>query len=361
MDKALDLIFDPVVAADEAGLRYANDTSPGIRRKRRGGKFYYVDAHDQEVTDQRTLDRIRSLVIPPAWQEVWISPHPTDHIQATGIDGRGRKQYKYHPKWRQFRDSNKYGKMIDFGQALPLIRAQTAKDLKLPGLPKQKVLAAVVQLLEKTLIRVGNEEYAADNKHYGLTTMRDRHVEVTGNQIDFDFTGKSGVEHEVILKDARLARIVKQCQDLPGQELFQYLDADGQRQSISSHDVNQYIQQIAGSEFTAKDFRTWAGTVLAAQALQEFEQFDSEAQAKKNIVQAIERVASELGNTKAVCRKCYVHPEILKAYLDGSLVKQLQVRVDEELDQSITELHPEETAVLAFLRRGLQKSSQGQK
>jgi DNA topoisomerase-1 len=345
--------LDPIEAAEEAGLRYANDTSPGIQRKRRGGKFYYVDLKGNEISDPKTLARIQSLVLPPAWNEIWISPHPTDHIQATGMDGRGRKQYKYHPKWREYRDMTKYDKMVDFGQVLPLIRKQTAKDLTLPGLSKRKVVAVVVQLLEKTLIRVGNEEYAVDNKHYGLTTMRDRHVKITGTALYFDFKGKSGVEHEVMLKNARLARIVQQCQELPGQELFQYINELGERETVTSHDVNSYLQEIAGEEFTAKDFRTWAGTVLAAQALQEFSKFDSEAQAKKNVVAAIEKVASELGNTKAICRKCYIHPEILKAYLDGSLVAQLQVEVDKKLDQSIDQLHPEETAVLAFLRKGL--------
>ena len=351
-------ILDPIEAAHDAGLRYADDTVPGIQRRKRGGKFYYVDTKGEEIKDEKTLGRIKSLVLPPAWKDIWISPHPTDHIQATGIDGRGRKQYKYHPKWREFRDSNKYNKMIDFAQALPRIRKQTAKDIRLPGLPKRKVLAAVVQLLEKTLIRVGNEEYAQDNKHYGLTTMRDRHVEVHGTTLEFDFTGKSGVEHDVLLRDKKLAEIVQQCQELPGQELFQYVDDDYKRQSITSHDVNAYIHEIAGEEFTAKDFRTWAGTVLAAKALQEFESFDSEAQAKRNVVAAIEQVAEELGNTKAVCRKCYIHPDILKAYLDGSLVEQLQVRVDKKLQESIKELRPDETAVLAFLRRGLTKVKQ---
>ena len=351
-----EIITDPQEAAEEAGLRYANDQTPGIGRRRRGGKFYYVNPKNEEISDARILDRISHLVIPPAWKEVWISPYATDHIQATGIDGRGRKQYVYHAKWRQVRDANKYDKMVDFGRALPKIRRQTAEDLKLPGLPKRKVLAAVVQLLEKTLIRVGNREYADDNKHYGLTTMKDRHVDVVGNRLEFDFTGKSGVEHEVLLKDTRLAKVVKQCQELPGQELFQYIDAGGQRQWVSSQDVNEYLKEIAGDEFTAKDFRTWAGTVLAAKALQEFETFDSQAQAKKNVVAAIEKVAGELGNTRAICRKSYIHPNILTAYLDGSLVDQLQERVDEKLDESIEQLRPEETAVLAFLRRGLKKA-----
>ncbi len=351
-----DPIDEAIEDAAEAGLRYASDATPGIKRRRRGKKFYYLNPKNQEITDERTLKRIAALVIPPAWKEVWISPHPTDHIQATGIDGRGRKQYKYHLKWREVRDANKYDKMVDFGQALPIIRQQTARDLQLPGLPKRKVVAAVVQLLEKTLIRVGNQEYAQDNKHYGLTTMRDKHVDITGQTLRFDFTGKSGVEHEVLLKDRRLAAIVKKCQELPGQNLFQYLDPTGQRQTVTSQDVNTYLQETAGLEFTAKDFRTWSGTVLAAKALQEFAKFDSEAQAKRNIVSAIEKVASELGNTKAVCRKCYVHPNVLKAYLDGSLVEQLQDQVDQKLDQSIEALQPEETAVLAFLRRGLAKS-----
>lgn len=357
MPESSEIILDPTEAAHIAGLRYANDKEPGITRRRRGGKYYYINARREEIKDPSTLDRIGSLVIPPAWKDIWISPHPTDHIQATGMDGRGRKQYVYHAKWRQVRDANKYDKMVDFGQALPLIRQQTSIDLRLPGLSKQKVLAAVVQLLEKTLIRVGNEEYATDNKHYGLTTMRDRHVEINGSTLHFDFTGKSGVEHEVLLKDTRLASIVKQCQELPGQELFQYLDNEGRRQSITSQDVNEYLHRIAGNEFTAKDFRTWAGTVLAAKALQEFAKFDSEAQAKKNVVAAIEKVAKELGNTRAICRKSYVHPSILQAYMDGSLIEQLTVKVDARIGESLRQLHPEETAVLAFLRRGLVSQS----
>lgn len=347
---------EPVEAAHEAGLRYANDTIPGISRYRRGGHFYYVDPHGHEVEDQATLDRIASLVLPPAWNNVWISPYTTDHIQATGIDDRGRKQYRYHIKWRAIRDSNKYEKLLAFGQALPKIRKQTAIDLRLPGLPKRKVTAAVVQLLEKTLIRVGNEEYAQENKHYGLTTMRHKHVAIEGSVIHFDFTGKSGVDHEIDLRDARLAEVVKQCQELPGQELFQYIDHNGQHQSVTSHDVNDYVHEVAGEAFTAKDFRTWAGTVLAAKTLEEFSAFDSQAEARRNVVDAVEKVAAELGNTKAVCRKCYIHPAVVQSYLDGDLAEQLKVQVDRKLDDSITQLHPEETAVLAFLRHSLRQS-----
>lgn len=348
---------DPAEVAHQAGLRYANDSIPGISRYQRGGQFYYMDAHGREITDPAVLGRIKSLVLPPAWHNVWISPYATDHIQATGIDARGRKQYRYHPKWRQVRDSDKYGKLLAFGQALPKIRHQTNLDLQLDGLPKRKVVAAVVQLLEKTLIRVGNEEYANQNKHYGLTTMRHRHVDISGPTLHFDFTGKSGVDHEIDLRDARLAKVVGQCQELPGQELFQYLDHDGQRQTVHSDDVNDYLHEVAGDAFTAKDFRTWAGTVLAAKTLKEMQAFDSQAEAKRNIVAAIEKVSSELGNTKAVCRKCYVHPAVMQSYLDGTLVAQLTVQVDRKLDASIQELHPEETAVLAFLRSGLHHSS----
>jgi DNA topoisomerase-1 len=320
---------------------------------RAGKGFRYVGPDGRSIRDPEELARIRSLVIPPAWTGVWICPLAHGHLQATGRDARGRKQARYHPRWRAVRDETKYHRLIAFGRALPRIRARTRRDLARPGLPRDKVLAAVVRLLETTLIRVGNEEYARHNHSFGLTTMRDRHVDVSGGRMQFEFRGKSGIRHTVELHDRRLARIVKHCQDVPGYELFQYLDEDGQRHTIDSADVNEYLRTISGQDFTAKDFRTWAGTVLAACALQEFEAFDSQAQARRNILRAIETVASRLGYTRSVCRKCYIHPAILDAYLDGSLLQTLRQRVAKELRQSLRRLQPEEAAVLAFLQARL--------
>ena len=349
----LRLVTDPIESAREAGLRYVSDDRPGIRRNRRGKSFRYVQPDGQAVRDRDTLRRIRSLAIPPAWSDVWICPLANGHLQATGHDARGRKQYHYHPRWRAVRDETKYDRLIAFGLALPCIRARVEQDLAQPGLPRGKVLATVVRLLEITLIRVGNEEYARTNGSFGLTTLRNRHVSVEGESVRFSFRGKSGVRHSIRVDDRRLARIVRRCQDLPGQELFQYLDDDGTPRDLDSADVNAYLREIAGQEFTAKDFRTWAGTVLAARALQEFESFDSQAQAKRNIVAAIESVSKRLGNTTAVCRKCYVHPAVLNAYLDGSLLETLRQRVEKEIAGSLAELPPEEAAVLAFLQARL--------
>ena len=309
---------NPVESARAAGLHYTADTKPGISRRRNGSGFVYVGPSGKRVRDRGELERIRQLVIPPAWTDVWISPDPRGHLQATGRDARGRKQHRYHPRWREVRDETKYHRMIGFARALPAIRRRTAADLRKQGLKFEKVVAAIVQLLEKTLIRVGNDEYARQNRSFGLTTLRDGHVEVKGGRVRFAFRGKSGVEHEVDLDDRRLARVVRQCQDLPGYELFQYLDENGERRTIGSSDVNEYLRRVTGHEFTSKDFRTWAGTVLAAQLLHAVD-FDSESHAKKNIVQAVEEVAKRLGNTKAVCRKCYIHPAIFESYMDGSI------------------------------------------
>ena len=346
----------PLEAARSAGLHYTSDTRPGIRRKRAGTGWAYTDADGQLIRDKTSVKRVRSLAIPPAWTAVWISPDPLGHIQATGRDAKGRKQYRYHARWHEVRDENKYGRMVDFAKALPRIRARTSEDLAKPGLPREKVLAAVVRLLEKTLIRVGNEEYARENNSFGLTTMRNRHVKVSGSKIGFRFRGKSGIEHEVKIVDRRLARIIDRCEELPGQELFQFVTENGDPRPIDSDDVNAYLQEISGEEFTAKDFRTWAGTVLAARALQELEAFDDEAQAKKNVVQAIETVAKRLGNTRTICRKCYVHPAIIEAYLDGSTVKVVRDKVEEEL-KDLDELSGEEAAVLALLRQRLAREA----
>jgi DNA topoisomerase-1 len=342
----------PVESAKVAGLRYTTDSRPGIRRIRKGKGYAYVDGNGRRVRAAAELARIRSLVIPPAWTDVWICPDPRGHLQATGRDARGRKQYRYHPKWREVRDETKYDRVIGFARVLPVIRRKTSDHLKRQGLPREKVLATVVQLLEKTLIRVGNGEYARTNRSYGLTTMRDGHVEVKGPLVRFTFRGKSGVEHEIDLNDRRLARIVKQCRDLPGYELFQYYDEDGQRQTVGSDEVNAYLKEVTGQDLTSKDFRTWAGTVLAAQLLREFEPFGSDTQAKKNIVAAVEMVAKKLGNTRAVCRRCYIHPAIFDAYLDGSMMETIAQRA-RKVSRAVDRLTAPEAAVLNLLQRRL--------
>ena len=309
------------------------------------------------VRDEQALRRIRRLAIPPAWRDVWICSDPRGHLQATGRDARGRKQHRYHPRWREVRDEAKYDRILDFAAALPALRGRTGRDTAVPGLPRTKVVAAVVQLLERTLIRVGNEEYARDNHSFGLTTMRDDHARVSGSTIRFRFRGKSGKFHDIAFSDARLARIVKRCQELPGRELFQYLDDDGQVQNIGSADVNEYLRLVMGREFTAKDFRTWTGTVLAAKALQELEEFGSDTQAKKNILQAVEGVAGMLGNTRSVCRKCYIHPAIIDAYLDRSLARALSERAGRRLANPHA-LSRFEIAVLALLQRRLRRDAQ---
>ena len=350
---------DPnMAAAREAGLRYVADTTPGITRaNRRGGKdFDYKTPEGKPLKDEETLARIRSLVIPPAWTDVWICPHANGHIQATGRDARGRKQYRYHPKWRETRDGNKFGRMIAFARALPDIRKRVHLDLSRSHLPREKVLAAVVKLLETTLIRVGNDEYAQSNKSFGLTTLRDRHADIDGHTVRFSFKGKSGVKHDIDFSDQRLAHVIEKCQDLPGEELFQYVDDDGKVCDVGSADVNDYLRKIAGEEFTAKDFRTWAGTVLAAMALHELEPHTTQRQAKKNIVSAVESVAKKLGNTQAVCRKCYIHPAILDSYLEGTLVQTLRRRIQKRLDKTFSgagNSPSAEAAVLAVLQQRL--------
>ena len=344
-------------SAKAAGLLYVSDQrTPGIRRVSGKTRIRYIAPNGRKISAPAELQRIKSLVIPPAWIDVWICPDPRGHLQATGRDARGRKQHRYHPRWREVRDEVKYGRLVTFAQALPRIRARTETDLRKNGLPREKVLAAAVQLLEKTLIRVGNEESARDNGSVGLTTMRDRHATVRGATVRFEFRGKSGVEHAIDLRDARLARIVKACRELPGYELFQYVDEDGDRQVIDSADVNAYVREISGQDFTAKDFRTWAGTVLAAKALADVATFASHAEAKRNIVQAIESVAKRLGNTKAVCRKCYIHPAILDAYMEGATIATLKPRTA-RLAASRAALAADEAAVVAILERRLRKSA----
>jgi len=346
-------ITDPVESAKAAGLQYVCDDRPGIRRKRAGKGFSYIGLNGKPIRDADELKRIKSIGVPPAYTDVWICPIPNGHLQATGRDAKGRKQYRYHSRWREVRDETKYARMVAFGQALPKIRQQVEQDLGRRGLPREKVLATVVRLLETTLIRVGNEEYAKENRSFGLTTMRDKHVDISGSTVQFEFRGKSGKQHAIDVSDRRLAKIVERCRDIPGYELFQYLDEKGQRQTIDSADVNEYLQAITGQDFTAKDFRTWAGTVLAAVALQEFEAFDSQTQAKKNVVRAIEAVSEQLGNTPSICRKCYVHPAVIDTYLDGSLAHTLKQRVEQEMADSLHELPSEEAAVMGLLQQHL--------
>ena len=338
-------------AARAAGLRYADDGQPGIRRDATRRGFNYVRPDGSTVRDEATLRRIQALAIPPAWTDVWICPDDRGHVQAIGRDARRRKQYRYHPRWREARDEAKYRRTLAFASALPSIRRRIARDLASRGLSREKVLAAVVKLLEATLIRVGNDEYARSNGSYGLTTLQDGHARVNGDSFAFRFRAKSGKRFDVRMRDRRLARIVRRCQDLPGQELFQYLDEEGQVQDVGSDDVNAYLREIAGEEFTAKDFRTWAGTVLAAMALREFEAADSKAAAKRNVRRAIEAVAERLGNTPSVCRKCYVHPEVVQAYLDGELREQMRRRLRQEL--AAPGLDRDERNVLRLLQRRL--------
>jgi len=336
--------------AREAGLRYITDQTPGFSRRARGKSFYYVDDQGKRVRDREVLARIEALVIPPAWTDVWIAPHANDHLQATGRDARGRKQYRYHARWRECRDANKYARLVDFAKVLSRIRRRASRDLRKPRMPREKVLAAVVQLLDRSLIRVGNDEYARENRSFGLTTMKNRHVRVRGSKIQFRFRGKSGVEHELDLQSPRLAKIVRRCQELPGQKLFAYIDDEGNVCEVDSADVNDYLREISGQDFTAKDFRTWAGTVLAASALADVPAFRSEAQAKRHVAAAVKEVASQLGNTAAVCRKCYIHPEVVESYMEQTLTVSLkQTRVT--TTRGLTELRQEELAVFAFLKQ----------
>ncbi len=352
-----EVVPDPITSARKAGLRYVNDEQPGLTRHRAGRGFTYRDAQGKTVRDRATRERIARLVIPPAWKDVWICPLENGHLQATGRDARGRKQYRYHADWSAFRDSTKYDKMIAFGRALPAIRRRVKRDMKGPGLSRTKVLAAVVRLLETTLIRVGNDEYARENSSYGLTTIRHRHVKTKGRAVTFEFRGKSGKDHAIDVRDPALRKIVKKCLDLPGYELFQYLEADGTRHDVTSTDVNDYLHEIVGDAFTAKDFRTWAGTVLAARALREFEKFETGTEAKRNLVAAVEAVAKMLGNTPAVCRKCYVHPVIFDTYLAGTLIERLEAIASAKIARDLHSLRPEEAAVLMLLQQKLKNGT----
>lgn len=335
---------EPVHAARAASLRYVTDAAPGITRRRAGRGFRYLHPGGRPVRDRPTLARIRAIVIPPAWENVWICPYANGHIQATGRDARGRKQYRYHARWREVRDETKYERMIAFGTALPKIRARVRRDLGSTGLSRSRILAAIVALLQTTLIRVGNDEYARDNGSFGLTTMRNRHVDVDGWKIVFRFRGKSGKSHAIRLTDQRLARLVKRCRDLPGQELFQYLDDSGEPQPVNSADVNGYLREIASEEFTSKDFRTWAGTLIAACQLQGEGEPD-----KAEVLRAVEGVAHQLGNTPAVARKCYIHPAVLEAYQDGGARSIWTQELGRQNGRK--GLVKEEAALLRFLSR----------
>ncbi|MCO6362152.1 DNA topoisomerase IB [Paracoccus sp. 08] len=346
-----DSIIDPEDAAISAGLTYVNDDMPGITRQRSGKGFSYKGPDGRTITDKAERKRLASLAIPPAYVDVWICPDPRGHIQATGRDAKGRKQYRYHPEFRELRDSSKYDRMLDFARGLPQLRAQVDADMSRRGLPVEKVLATIVFLLENTMIRVGNTRYARENKSHGLTTLRMRHVTLDGNQVRFKFKGKSGKEWNLGLRDRRIARIIRAVQEIPGQHLFQYVDDDGTRRQVTSTEVNDYLRQITGRQVTAKDFRTWTGTVLAALALAEYEKADSEAAAKRNVRDAIESVAARLGNTPTICRQCYVHPQIIDAYLADELRLELADTIDDTLTQ--TDLRPEETQVLRFLKKRL--------
>src|SRR5262249_40045274 len=326
---------------------------PGYTRKANGSGFNWLDVEGKPIRDEQRLSRLKRLAIPPAWTNVWVCPAANGHIQATGRDARRRKQYLYHERWREVRDENKYDRMISFGKALPTIRSRVAKDLQLPGLPRTKVLATVVQLLEKTFIRIGNDEYARENKSFGLTTMKDRHVEVKGSKLRFRFRGKSGKEHEVDVTDRHIAKIVGKLQDLRGQDLFQYLDDDGKVRDVTSQDVNEYLREITGEDFSEKDFRTLAGTVLTAIALNAQEKLETKKQAKTNISTAIKAVAKILGNTPAICRKCYVHPAIFESYLSRTSIDGLKQMTEEAMED--VDLRSGEAAVLKFLESRLSK------
>jgi len=352
----VEVVNDPIEVAEDAGLRYVSDDQPGYTRKPKGDHFEFFDTDGKPIPDETRLLRIRRLAIPPAYKDVWICPSPNGHIQATARDARRRKQYLYHERWREVRDEAKYEKMVLFGQALPKIRKRVEKDLSLPNLPRKKVLATIVELLDRTFIRIGNEEYAKQNKSFGLTTLRNRHVDVEGITVRFQFRGKSGVKHEKELTDRRVAKIIRKLQDLPGQELFQYLDDNGERRSVASQDVNDYLREITGDDFSAKDFRTWAGTVLASLALRTQQGFTTRKEAKAKVKDAISAVAHILGNTPPVCRKCYIHPIVLESYLDGTLIEALKQQTAETLLEKIDDLREEEIAVLKFLRTRLQKN-----
>ncbi len=341
--------------ARHEGLRYVSDNKPGFTRKKHNKKFDYFDLKGKKITSEKEIKRINSIGIPPAYHDVWICPDANGHIQATALDDKGRKQYRYHAQWRSALDESKFEHILHFGESLPAIRKCVEEHMKLSGMPREKVMATVINLLEKTFIRVGNSEYAKSNNSYGLTTLRKKHIEIDGANLKFRFKGKSGKEWNLSMHDKRIAAIVKRCAEIPGHELFKYIDGNGDIHDVTSQNVNDYLKEVSNNDFTAKDFRTWSGTVLAAIALNEFEHYDSGAQAKKNVVKAIEKVAKQLGNTPAICRKCYIHPEIINSYLDNGLKEMIEREIDKKLKTELKNLTDEEIMVLAFLRKKLQE------
>ena len=338
-----------VIAQLPSDLHYVEDTQVGLSRKILRGKFVYFDAQGQRIRDEAEIKRINALVIPPAYTDVWICADPQGHLQATGRDARGRKQYRYHPRWREVRDQDKYSRMVEFGLALPKVRKKIEAQLAQPGIGRDKVMATVISLLDATLIRIGNSQYARDNRSYGLTTLRNKHVAVRGNSILFEFRGKSGVEHKISVTDRRLARVIKRCMELPGQNLFQYLDDNGERHSVSSSDINAYLQNLTGADFTAKDYRTWAGSALALATLRKLD-WEPEGDAKKHIVDMVKAVSRQLGNTPAVCRKCYIHPAVMEGFLLGELAKLPRSRQRKGL-------RAEEVALAGFLQNLMDKAA----
>lgn len=343
----LTVVLEPVKSAEVANLFYVNDMSPGIRRKKTGKGFSYINSKGNIIKDKEEIKRINSLILPPAWKDVWICENPNGHLQATGRDAKGRKQYRYHQRWQQLRNELKFDKMLLFGQILPSIRKQIRKDLALKGIPKEKVMALVISIMSETLIRVGNSEYAEENNTFGLTTLLNKHVRIEDNKIKFKFKGKSGKFHNIDLKNKKLAKLVKQCRDLPGYDLFEYLDENCQPHSIGSSDVNSYMCSITEQNFTAKDFRTWGGSVYAMKVLQDFSGFDTQTEAKKNLVEAIKIISKKLGNTTTVCKKYYIHPKVLEAFFDGSLNKIIET----SKNTVIEELKPEEVAFMTLLEQ----------
>ena len=342
--------LDPALSAENAGLRYVTDDDPGITRRKAGRGFAYHSPRGEVIRDAETLDRIRKLAVPPAWTEVWICPRADGHIQATGRDARGRKQYRYHPKWHEIRDETKYERLIEFAENLPTIRARIEEDMKLRGLTREKVLATVVYLLDTTLIRVGNERYTKQNNSFGLTTLRTRHVEAGSERLRFSFKGKSGKSWKLTVSDRRIARIVRQCQEMPGQLLFQYWNGDGTPHAIDSADVNDYIRGVLGNGFTAKHFRTWAGTVIAAHALLDASGFSSKTEAVRKLNTAVDRVAERLVNTRAISRRCYVHPAVIESFLEGTIAADF----GKGRAAKLKALKPEEAPVLALLKARLE-------
>jgi len=347
-------------SAAAAGLRYVSDAMPGIRRHRHGRGFTYIGPDGAVIRARDSLKRFRSLVIPPAWTDVWICPHEDGHLQVTARDARGRKQYRYHPHFRQQRDGTKFERMFEMSEILWKIRERVESDVTLPGLARNKIMATVVWLLETTLIRIGSDEYRKANKSFGLTTLRRRHVAVVGSEMRFEFKGKSGIQHAVSVADKRIARIVQRCQELRGEELFKYIDDDGKRQQVDAEDVNAYLQEITGREITAKDFRTWAGTMLTAETLRAIGPAKNKKEAEKNIVSAVDITAKRLGNTRSVCRKYYIHPVLIEAYLDGSVLPPMPDRPWSKRKSTGPTLRQHEMDVLGFIKARLKQKKRAE-